>query len=82
MLTRLKPFFICVTFLFYVHSAFAQHTDSIFLKSLSINAAIHYGFYFPGNVKSDYVMDSRPFLGEIDISSQTNGQKFWQQLIA
>ena len=52
----------------------------LFFKITFRTAAIHYGFYFPGNVKSDYVIDSRPFLGEIDISSQTNGQKIWQQL--
>ena len=79
MYKRLKPFFICLTFSFYAVSTVAQNTDSL-LKSLSINAAIHYGFYFSGNVKSDFVIDSRPVLGEIDISSQTNGKKLWQQL--
>jgi hypothetical protein len=75
-----KSFFICVTFIFYVSSAFPQNADSVFLNSLSLDASIHYGFYFPGNVKTDYVMDSRPLLGEIDVSLQTNGRKIWQQL--
>src|SRR6476646_5615163 len=79
MCKRLKSFFICLTFIFYVVPTFTQNNDSL-IKSLSINAAIHHGFYFSGNVKSDFVMDSRPFLGEIDISLQTDGQKIWQQL--
>src|SRR6185369_425354 len=79
MYKRLKSFFICLTFIFYVVPTLAQHTDSL-IKSLSINAVIHDGLYFSGNVKSDFVMDSRPFLGEIDISLQTGGQKIWQQL--
>ena len=75
-----KSFFVYLCFIFYVSPASAQNADKIFYKSLSVDAAIHYGFYFPGNVKTDYVMDSRPFLGEIGLSWQTNGQKIWQQL--
>src|ERR1700733_4253284 len=77
---HLKTSLIFITCFFYIHPALAQNTDSIFSQSLSINATIHYGFYFPGNVKSDYVIDSRPFLAEIDIGSKTNGQRAWQQL--
>jgi Lipid A 3-O-deacylase (PagL) len=79
MYNFLKPFFIYITFI-YLNSAYAQNENPGFVQSLSVDATIHYGFYFPGNVKTDYVIDSRPFLGEIDVSLQTNGKKIWQQI--
>ena len=80
MYKHLKPSLVCVTFILCVHLALSQKTDSLILKSFSINAAVHYGFYFWSNVKTDYTIDSRPLLAEIDINLQTNGEKIWQQL--
>lgn len=86
MYKRLKSSFICAVFISYVHLAFSQKTDSLvlkspsILKSLSVSATVHYGFYFWSNVKTDYTINSRPGLAEVDINSQTTGAKIWQQL--
>jgi len=62
-----------------VHFVQAQNPDPSFSKSLSIRAALDYGFSNPATVKLESIQDSRSFLGEISVSSQTNGRKLWQQ---
>jgi hypothetical protein len=57
----------------------AQNPDPSFVQSLSIAGSIHYGFTNPANIKLESIQDGHSFLGELDISSQTNGRKAWQQ---
>jgi hypothetical protein len=75
----LKTLSLWSTMIIPVHFAEAQNPDFSFSKSLSVGAAWDYGFSNPASVKLESIQDSRSFLGEISVSSQTNGQKLWQQ---
>ena len=75
----LNTFLSGMMMLFLVFSAPAQNTSSSFSQSLSFSAALHYGFSNPANIKLESIQNSRSFLEELDISSQTTGQKIWQQ---
>jgi Lipid A 3-O-deacylase (PagL) len=61
-------------------SARAQDSSIRFNHSLSVGVWAHYGFIDPNLPDLAYVLDSRPFLTEITVSSQTIGKKQWQQL--
>ncbi|HEY4061214.1 MAG TPA: acyloxyacyl hydrolase [Puia sp.] len=54
-------------------------TDSSFLHSLSIGIRGHFGTFMANLPKLQYVQDGYTMLGELDIVSQTNGRKSWQQ---
>ena len=58
----------------------AQDSATRFDQTLSIGLWGHYGFIDPDLPDLAYVLDSRPFLTELTISSQTFGKKQWQQI--
>ena len=68
-------------FLFCLRPAIAQiaSRDSSFLHSLSVGVHMHYGFFMDQQPKLQYVEDRHPFLGEVDIMTQTTGTRAWQQ---
>jgi hypothetical protein len=72
-------FFISCILLFRVHIVKAQESSQDFYKRLSISLRGYYGFIDPSLPKLEYVLDSRPFLTELSISTQTTGKKRWQQ---
>jgi hypothetical protein len=74
--------FFITSFLFFTvnHSASAQDSTVRFKQTLSIGIWGHYGFIDPNLPDLAYVLDSRPFLGEVAVSSQTIGKKIWQQI--
>ncbi len=57
----------------------AQDSTTRFDQTLSIGVWGHYGFIDPNLPDLAYVLDSRPFLTEITLSTQTIGKKPWQQ---
>jgi len=71
---------LMVTGLFCPTRALCQEEKEHFFNTLSFMGAFHYGLYNAGNVKLQSILDSRPLLGELDISTQTTGVKNWQQL--
>jgi Lipid A 3-O-deacylase (PagL) len=79
ILTHRNSFLLCVFALSFPFRVFCQDSTSSFWSTLSFTGAVHFGLYNAGNVKLQSLMDSRPFLGEFDISTQTTGKKFWQQ---
>ncbi|HEY4967341.1 MAG TPA: acyloxyacyl hydrolase [Puia sp.] len=58
----------------------AQDSSVRFDQTLSVGLWGHYGFIDPNLPDLAYVLDSRPFLTEITLSSQTIGKKQWQQV--
>jgi hypothetical protein len=79
-----KAFCVAITVLLMIHRPVLGQTsrldDSSFLHSLSVAVRIHYGAFMDQQAKLQYVEDGRPFLGEIDLLSQTTGKRPWQQL--
>ncbi len=63
-----------------IHIAEAQDSSMNFYNTLSIGFRANYGFIDPSLPKLEYVLDSRPFLAELSVSTQTTGKKRWQQL--
>jgi hypothetical protein len=47
--------------------------------TLSVAMRANFGFIDPNPAKLAYVLDSRPWLAELDISSQTTGKRAWQK---
>lgn len=47
--------------------------------TLSVSLRANYGFIDPNPAKLAYVLDSRPWLAELDISGQTTGKRSWQK---
>lgn len=78
--SRRKIVLFCGFLLFGLLRVFSQSNSDTFLSTLSFTGAIHYGLYNAGNPKLQAIIDSRPILGELDISTQTTGKKSWQQL--
>jgi hypothetical protein len=72
-------FLIAFIFLSRLHIAEAQVSSPDFYQTLSIGVRGYYGFIDPNIPKLAYVLDSRPFLSELSISTQTTGKKSWQQ---
>lgn len=70
---------IACVLLFSTHIVEAQESYPDFYKTLSIGLRGYYGFIDPSLPKLEYVLDSRPFLAELSISTQTTGKKSWQQ---
>jgi hypothetical protein len=47
--------------------------------TLSVSWRANYGFIDPSPAKLAYVLDSRPWLAEFDLISQTTGKRSWQK---
>ena len=63
-----------------IRSARAQDSTDRFNQTLSVGFRGHYGFIDPNLPDLAYVLDSRPFLAEFTLSSQTIGKKQWQEI--
>src|SRR5664279_1224657 len=75
-----KLFLIALLLLTANQSVTAQDSSVRFDQTLSVGLWGHYGFIDPNLPDLAYVLDSRPFLTEITLSSQTIGKKQWQQV--
>src|ERR1035438_2342554 len=75
----IQPLSLWIIAIAIIHPCAAQNPFTSFSQSLSVGASLNYGFTNPANIKLESIQDSRSFLGEIFISSQTTGQKNWQQ---
>jgi len=73
-----KPFFVGL-FSCLWYCSLAQSNRASFLSTLSVGAKTHYGFLVVNQPKSEYVRDSHTYFGELTISTQTTGEKQWQQ---
>lgn len=56
-----------------------EAANSSFGHSLSIGLRGHYGMFMANVPKLQYVQDGHTILGELDIVSQTNGKRAWEQ---
>lgn len=74
-----KALFLALLCIFLNHSL-AQTSGSSFFSSLSPGIKTHYGFFLVNQPKSEYVRDSHTYFGELTISTQTKGNKAWQQV--
>src|ERR1700721_465143 len=77
--SSIQPIYPWIIAIVLFHPAAAQNPPPSFFQSLSIGASLNYGFTNPANIKLESIQDRHSFLGEIFISSQTTGQKTWQQ---
>jgi hypothetical protein len=77
---RLTIFSFVLMNIFWQNTALSQSADSSFFNTLSFSALINIGIYNASNVKLQSILDSRPILGEIDVTTQTTGKRLWEQI--
>jgi Lipid A 3-O-deacylase (PagL) len=75
----IRPIFIFFIVLSNSSATKAQAPAPDFFQTLSVAVRGYYGFIDPNLPDLQYVIDSRPFLAELSISSQTTGKQYWQQ---